>query len=193
MRQNSPVDYVARFIAILGVSIPDFLLGSLLLAWLINQFGWAPPIVYVSPWEDPAGNLAQYILPALILGYRLSATTMRMTRSTMLEILREDYIRTAWAKGLRERLVVIRHAMRNALVPVVTIIGMQAGYLLAGSVVIETVFNLPGMGRLLVQSISVRDYPQVQATILLVGVVMVLVNLLVDLSYAVLDPRVRAG
>lgn len=192
IRQGSALDYGSRVFAILGVSIPDFVLGSLLLAWLVTTFHWAPSITYIKIWEDPGGNLAQYVLPAAILGYRLAATTMRMTRSAVLEILREDYIRTAWSKGLRERKVILRHAMPNALVPVVTIAGLQIGYLFAGSVVIETVFNLPGMGKLLVQSVTVRDYPQVQAFVLLVSAVMVLINIAVDLSYSVLDPRVRA-
>lgn len=193
IRQNTLWDYGARTFAVLGVSIPEFLTGSLLLAWLVTQVGWAPPVSYVPFWSDPVRNLSQYVLPALVLGYRFAATTMRMTRSALLEVLREDYIRTAWAKGLQQRMVVVRHALRNALIPIVTIVGMQVGYLLAGSVVVETVFNLPGLGRLLVKSILVRDYPQIQASILLVGGVMVLLNLLVDVLYAVLDPRVRAG
>jgi len=189
-RQDTVIDYGARVFAIFGVSLPDFLLGSLLLTWLVTSFGWAPSIVAVPLLKNPAGNLVQYALPAAVLGYRLSATTMRMTRSALLEVLREDYVRTAWAKGLRERSVVVRHAMRNAAIPVVTIIGLQVGYLLAGSVIVETVFNLPGMGRLLVQAIRVRDYTQVQASVLLIGAVMVLINLFVDLSYGWLDPRI---
>jgi peptide/nickel transport system permease protein len=193
IRQDTALDYGARVFAIFGVSIPDFLLGSLLLTWLVTTFGWAPRIVYVPPWEDPVGNLTQFLLPAAVLGYRFSATSMRMMRSALLEVLRDDYIRTAWAKGLRERVVVMRHALKNAFIPVITIIGMQTGYLLAGSVVVETVFNLPGMGQLLVQGIHVRDYTQVQASVLFIGAVMVLMNLLVDISYAWFDPRVRVS
>ena len=142
-------------------------------------------------WESPWRNIQQFLLPAAILGFRLSAATMRMTRSTLLEVLREDYVRTAWAKGLGERLIIYKHALKNALIPVVTIVGGQLGGLLAGTVIIETIFALPGMGRLTVEAIMFRDYPVVQTNVMLAATVLVTINLLVDLTYAWLDPRIR--
>ncbi|HTF73854.1 MAG TPA: ABC transporter permease, partial [Bradyrhizobium sp.] len=152
---------------------------------------WMPPIDYVSLWDDPLRNLSIVILPAITIGYRYSAVTMRMTRSAMLEVLREDYIRTAWAKGLSERLVVIRHALRNALIPVVTLIGLQAPILIGGAVIVEQIFVIPGMGLLLLDSISQRDYPIITGVSLVIGFSVMLINLAVDLSYGLLDPKVR--
>ncbi len=189
VRQDTPIDYIGRFISIGGLSIPDFWLGTMILVFLSIWLHWIPPVVFISIKEDPASNLKQYVLPSLILGFRLSATSMRMTRSSMLEVLREDYIRTAWAKGLKERVVIARHALKNAFIPVVTIVGAQAGYLLGGTVIIESIFGLPGMGRLTLDAIIHRDYPQIQANVMLVAVIMVVSNLLVDLSYGWLDPR----
>jgi len=154
-------------------------------------FHWMPPIGYVSFWESPWKNLQQFLVPAAILGFRLSAATMRMTRSTVLEVLREDYVRTAWAKGLAGKIVVYKHALKNALIPVVTIVGGQLGVLLAGTVVVETIFALPGMGRLTVEAILYRDYPVVQTNVMLVAGTIVTLNLLVDMTYAWLDPRIR--
>jgi peptide/nickel transport system permease protein len=154
-------------------------------------FHWIPPLGYASLWESPWRNLQQFLLPAAVLGFRLSAATMRMTRSTVLEVLREDYVRTAWAKGLAGRLVVYKHALKNALIPVVTIVGGQLGTLLAGTVVVETIFALPGMGRLTVEAILFRDYPVVQTNVMLVAATLVTLNLVVDLTYAWLDPRIR--
>jgi peptide/nickel transport system permease protein len=190
-RQDKPSDYVGRVVAVSGLSLPDFWLGTLVITFAAIWFRWIPPLGYVSIWDDPWRNLQQFLLPAAVLGFRLSAATMRMTRSTVLEVLREDYVRTAWAKGLGGRMVVYKHALKNSLIPVVTIVGGQLGTLLAGTVVVETIFALPGMGRLTVEAILFRDYPVVQTNVMLVAGVLVTLNLLVDLTYAWLDPRIR--
>jgi len=190
-RQDKPSDYVGRVVAVSGLSLPDFWLGTLVITFAAIWFRWMPPIGYVSIWDDPWRNLQQFLLPAAVLGFRLSAATMRMTRSTVLEVLREDYVRTAWAKGLGGRMVVYKHALKNALIPVVTIVGGQLGTLLAGTVVVETIFALPGMGRLTVEAILFRDYPVVQTNVMLAAGVLVTLNLVVDLTYAWLDPRIR--
>jgi len=190
-RQDSASDYVGRVVAVSGLSIPDFWLGTLVITFAAIWFHWIPPIGYVSLWDSPWRNLQQFLLPAAILGFRLSAATMRMTRSTVLEVLREDYVRTAWAKGLAGRIVVYKHALKNALIPVITIVGGQLGVLLAGTVVVETIFALPGMGRLTVEAILYRDYPIVQTNVMLVAATLVTLNLIVDLTYAWLDPRIR--
>ena len=190
-RQDSASDYVGRVIAVSGLSFPEFWLGTLVITFAAIWFHWIPPIGYVSLWESPWKNLQQFLIPAGVLGFRLSAATMRMTRSTVLEVLREDYVRTAWAKGLEGRIVVYKHALKNALIPVVTIVGGQLGVLLAGTVVVETIFALPGMGRLTVEAILFRDYPVVQTNVMLVAATLVTLNLVVDLTYAWLDPRIR--
>jgi peptide/nickel transport system permease protein len=190
-RQDKPSDYVGRLVAISGLSLPDFWLGTLVITFAAIWFHWIPPLGYVSVWESPWTNLQQFLLPAAVLGFRLSAATMRMTRSTLLEVLREDYVRTAWAKGLGERMIVYKHALKNALIPVVTVIGGQLGTLLAGTVIVETIFALPGMGRLTVEAILYRDYPIVQTNVMLVAGTLVTLNLLVDLTYAWLDPRIH--
>ena len=190
-RQDTTSDYVGRVVAVSGLSLPDFWLGTLVITFAAIWFNWIPPIGYSSLWTDPWRNLQQFLLPAAVLGFRLSAATMRMTRSTVLEVLREDYVRTAWAKGLAGRLVVYKHALKNALIPVVTIVGGQLGTLLAGTVVVETIFALPGMGRLTVEAIAYRDYPVVQTNVMLVAATLVTINLVVDLTYAWLDPRIR--
>jgi peptide/nickel transport system permease protein len=190
-RQDKPSDYVGRLVAISGLSLPDFWLGTLVITFAAIWFGWIPPLGYASVWESPWTNLQQFLLPAAVLGFRLSAATMRMTRSTLLEVLREDYVRTAWAKGLGERVIIYKHALKNALIPVVTIVGGQLGTLLAGTVIVETIFALPGMGRLTVEAILYRDYPIVQTNVMLVAGTLVTLNLLVDLTYAWLDPRIR--
>src|SRR5215831_18684147 len=179
-RQDTTSDYTGRVVAVSGLSLPDFWLGTLVITFAAIWFHWIPPIGYVSLWDSPWKNLQQFLLPAAILGFRLSAATMRMTRSTVLEVLREDDVRTAWAKGLAGKIVVYKHALKNALIPVVTIVGGQLGVLLAGTVVVETIFALPGMGRLTVEAILYRDYPVVQTNVMLV-----------DLTYAWLDPRIR--
>ena len=190
-RQDTASDYVGRVVAVSGLSMPEFWLGTLVITFAAIWFHWMPPIGYVSFWESPWKNLQQFLVPAAILGFRLSAATMRMTRSTVLEVLREDYVRTAWAKGLAGKIVVYKHALKNALIPVVTIVGGQLGVLLAGTVVVETIFALPGMGRLTVEAILYRDYPVVQTNVMLVAGTLVTLNLLVDMTYAWLDPRIR--
>ena len=190
-RQDTAPDYAGRVVAISGLSLRDFWLGTLVITFAALWFHWIPPIGYTSFWEAPLTNIQQFLLPAAVLGFRLSAATMRMTRSTVLEVLREDYVRTAWAKGLGGRIVVYKHALKNALIPVVTIVGGQLGTLLAGTVIVETIFALPGMGRLTVEAILYRDYPVVQTNVMLVAVTLVTLNLMVDLTYAWLDPRIR--
>jgi peptide/nickel transport system permease protein len=190
-RQDSAPDYAGRVLAVSGLSLPDFWLGTLVITFAAIWFHWIPPIGYVSIFESPWRNLQQFLLPAAVLGFRLSAATMRMTRSTVLEVLREDYVRTAWAKGLAGKIVVYKHALKNALIPVVTIVGGQLGVLLAGTVVVETIFALPGMGRLTVEAILYRDYPVVQTNVMLVAATLITLNLVVDLTYAWLDPRIR--
>jgi peptide/nickel transport system permease protein len=190
-RPDKGSDYLGRVVAVSGLSIPDFALGTVVITFAAIWFHWIPPIGYTSLWEDPLRNLQQFLLPAAVLGFRLSAATMRMTRSTVLEVLKEDYVRTAWAKGLAGRIVVYKHALKNALIPVVTIVGGQLGVLLAGTFVVETIFALPGMGRLTVEAILYRDYPVVQTNLILVAGTLVTLNLLVDLTYAWLDPRIR--
>jgi peptide/nickel transport system permease protein len=190
-RQDKPSDYVGRLVAISGLSLPDFWLGTLVITFAAIWFSWIPPLGYASVWESPWTNLQQFLLPAAVLGFRLSAATMRMTRSTLLEVLREDYVRTAWAKGLGERVIIYKHALKNALIPVVTVVGGQLGTLLAGTVIVETIFALPGMGRLTVEAILYRDYPIVQTNVMLVAGTLVMLNLLVDLTYAWLDPRIH--
>jgi peptide/nickel transport system permease protein len=192
-RQDTSADYAGRVIAVSGLSMPDFWLGTLVITFAAIWFHWIPPIGYASLWEDPLRNLQQFVLPAAVLGFRLSAATMRMTRSTVLEVLKEHYVRTAWAKGLAGRIVVYKHALKNALIPVVTIVGGQLGTLLAGTVIVETIFALPGMGRLTVEAILFRDYPVVQTNVMLVAATLVTINLIVDLTYAWLDPRIRYG
>jgi peptide/nickel transport system permease protein len=190
-RQDTASDYAGRVGAVLGLSFPDFWLGTLVITFAAIWFHWIPPIGYTSLWDSPGRNIQQFLLPAAVLGFRLSAATMRMTRSTVLEVLREDYVRTAWAKGLGGRIVVYKHALKNAMIPVVTVVGGQLGVLLAGAVVVETIFALPGMGRLTVEAILYRDYPVVQTNVMLVAGTLVTLNLLVDMTYAWLDPRIR--
>ena len=190
-RQDTTSDYIGRVVAVSGLSLPDFWLGTLVITFAAIWFRWIPPLGYASLWDSPWTNLQQFLLPAAVLGHRLSAATMRMTRSTVLEVLREDYVRTAWAKGLGGRMVVYKHALKNALIPVVTIVGGQLGTLLAGTVIVETIFALPGMGRLTVEAILFRDYPVVQTNVMLVAGTLVTLNLLVDLTYAWLDPRIH--
>jgi peptide/nickel transport system permease protein len=189
--RNTAADYLSRVVAILGLAAPDFWIATLAITFLAIQFHWLPPVGYHKLWDDPAANLQQFALPALVVGYRLSASIMRMTRSTLLEVLREDYVRTAQAKGLRERSVIFRHALKNAFLPVVTIMGGQVAFLLGGSVIIETIFALPGMGRLALQGLTFRDYPLVQTLVMVFATIVVLANLAVDVSYAWLDPRIR--
>ncbi|MCX7361463.1 MAG: ABC transporter permease [Alphaproteobacteria bacterium] len=191
VRQDTPGDYTARSFSILMLAVPSFWLGTIVMVFPSIWWGWSPPIQFVSFTANPMQNLAQMVTPAIILGCGLSALTMRLTRTMMLEVLRQDYIRTAWAKGLGERLVVARHALRNALIPVVTLIGLQAPLLIGGAVIMEQIFVIPGMGQLLLEAVSQRDYPIITGVFLIVGVAVMFINLLVDLSYGLLDPKVR--
>ena len=191
MRQDTAGDLVARSLSILLLAVPSFWVGTMVMVFPSIWWGWSPEVNYVNFTDDPLQNLKQMIVPAIVLGMSLSAVTMRMTRTTMLEVLRHDYIRTAWAKGLPERLVVLRHALRNALIPVVTLVGLQAPLLIGGAVIIEQIFVLPGMGLLMLDAVNQRDYPVVTGVFLVVGVAVMLINLSVDLSYGLLDPRVR--
>jgi peptide/nickel transport system permease protein len=191
VRQDTLVDYGARIFTIAGLSIPSFWLAILIILGLVHYFKWLPPLDYAPFWVDPWLNFKQLIFPALATGYRLSAIGARMTRSSVLEVLREDYVRTARAKGVLERAVVLRHALRNALLPVITIIGIELLVLFGGLVVVETVFTIPGIGRFLVDAITHRDYPSIQALIFVFAAFVLVVNLLVDIVYGVLDPRIR--
>lgn len=191
IRQDRPIDYAARLFSILGTSIPDYWLATVLVVYLSLYAGYLPPLGYVSFFEDPGRNLSQFYLPALILGYRLAAITTRMIRSTMLEVLHQDFIRTAWSKGLRERAVIWRHALKNTLIPVITIWGTQIAIIFGGTVILESIFALPGVGRLTFTAIQQRDYTQIQFNVLALASIIVFVNLAVDLAYGVLDPRIR--
>ena len=191
IRQDSAADYLGRSVAIIGLATPNFWLGIMVMIYPAIWWGWAPPLELVSFTEDPLGNLWGFLIPSLILGTASAAATMRMTRTMMLEVLRQDYIRTAWSKGLRERGVVTRHAVKNALIPVVTLIGLQLPILVGGAVIMENIFNLPGLGRLLLSALNDRDYPMVSGINLFFATGVVGINLLIDLVYAVVDPRVR--
>ena len=186
-------DAVSSLFALLGLSIPGFFLGILLILAFSLRLGWLPPAGYVPFTESPLDNLRHMLLPAASLGLILAAATTRIVRSSLLETLGRDYVRTARAKGLREQAVVYRHALRTALIPVVTVVGLQFGQLLGGAVIIEQVFSLPGVGRFALEGINLRDYPIVQGAVLLIAAAFVVVNLLVDVLYAVIDPRVRYG
>jgi peptide/nickel transport system permease protein len=191
LRQDTAGDYLGRSFSILLLAVPSFWLATMVMVFPSVWWGWSPEVNYVRFGDDPLQNLKQMALPAVVLGASLSAITMRMTRTMMLEVLRQDYIRTAWAKGLPERLVVARHALRNALVPVVTLVGLQAPLLLGGSVIVEQIFVIPGMGLLLLEAVNQRDYPIITGVFLVVGLAVMAINLLVDLSYGLLDPKVR--
>jgi peptide/nickel transport system permease protein len=191
VRQDTWVDYAVRVVSIGGLAIPSFWIGILCILFLVVYFGWGPPLEFTPPWVDPWVNLQMMVWPVVTVGYRYAAVTTRMTRSTVLEVLREDYIRTAWAKGLRERAVVVRHALKNSMLPVITLIGTEFAFLIGGLVVTETVFTLNGIGRFVVEAVAHRDYPVVQALVFLIAFSFVMVNLLVDLTYAWFDPRIR--
>jgi len=191
LRQDTWGDYVGRSFAILCISIPGFWLATLVIVMPAIWWGYMPPIMLIKFTDDVAGNLRMFIFPALILGMALSGITMRMTRTMMLEVLRQDYIRTAWAKGLGERLVILRHALKNALIPVVTIVGLQIPIMIGGTVIIEEIFCLPGMGRLIISAVINRDEPIVRGIVLILAVGLMLINIVVDLTYGFLDPRVH--
>ena len=191
VKQDTWMDYFVRIFSIAGLAIPSFWLGIVIILAFVIYFRWLPPLTFTSLWVDPKANLIQLIWPALAVGYRYSAVATRMTRSAILEVLREDYIRTARAKGVWERAVLIRHALKNALLPVITVIGIEFAFLVGGLVVTEQVFNLNGIGKLFVEAITQRDYTMVQSLVLLTSFVFIFVNFLVDLINAYLDPRVR--
>jgi peptide/nickel transport system permease protein len=189
--RDSWVDYGVRVVSIAGLAVPSFWLGMLIILFLLGVFGWLPPITFVPLWQDPLTSLSQLIWPALAVGYRYSAIVTRMLRSSIIEVMSEDYIRTARAKGLWERLVIGRHALRNALLPTTTVIGLEFAFLIGGLVVTEQVFNLNGLGRLFVQAVSHNDFTLIQGLVMVIATVAILVNLAVDLIYATLDPRIR--
>jgi len=191
LKQDTWVDYAIRMFSIAGLATPSFWLGILMILMFLIVFKWMPPLTYVPLWQDPLRNLSQLLWPALATGYRYSAVATRMTRSSVLEVLREDYIRTARAKGLVESLIVNRHALKNALLPVITVIGLEFAFLIGGLVVTEQVFNLNGLGLLMATSVAQHDFTLVQGLVLLVSFVFVLTNFLVDLVYAWLDPRIQ--
>lgn len=197
IRQDTWLDYAVRTFSIAGIAIPSFWLGIMIILGLListqAMFGepWMPPIEYVSPFEDPVSNFVQLIWPAVATGYRYSAVATRMTRSALLEVLREDYVRTARAKGLFEKIIINRHALKNSMLPVVTVIGIEFAFLMGGLVVTEQVFNLNGIGRLFVESVQNHDYTMTQALVMLVAVIFVVTNFVVDIFYAWLDPRIR--
>ena len=191
IRQDSWMDYLTRSISIFGMSVPGFWLATMIIVFPAAWWRWAPIFNVIPFSEDPLGNLKQFLLPAAILGFAMSGVTVRYLRTTLLEVLRQDYIRTAWSKGLRERMVVVRHALKNAFIPIITILFGQAFIMLGGVVIIEQIFNLPGMGRLFIESVFRRDYPYIQSINLILASIGLLFILANDLSYAYLDPRIR--
>ena len=191
IRQDTIGDYAFRSLAIIFISLPEFWVGIMVVVFPSIWWGWSPPIINISLWDDPIGNLKMYILPAAILGMGINGVNMRLMRTMMLEVVREDYIRTAYAKGLTERVVIFRHAVKNALIPVVTVIGLNVPVVIGGSIIIEQIFGLPGMGRLAVEAAFIRDYPVIIGVTLVYAFVVLLIILITDLSYAFLDPRIR--
>ena len=191
VRQDTAGDYAGRSIAIIGLATPNFWLATLVLTFPAIWWAWAPPLRMVAFADDPLRNLGHLFIPSLILGTYLSATVMRMTRTMMLEVLRQDFIRTAWAKGLRERVIILRHVIKNALIPVVTLIGLQLPILVGGSVIMENMFALPGLGRLMLEALNVRDYPLVSGINLFFATAVMAINLMIDILYGYLDPRVQ--
>ena len=193
VRQDSWFDGLSRVFTVGGIALPPFVVGLLTIFILARFFGWLPPLGYAQLWTDPLTNLQQLIFPALVLGYFNMAFATRVTRSAMLEVLREDYIRTARSKGLHEWIVIARHALKNAFLPVLTVAGFQLSRLIGGAVIIEVIFVVPGIGEMLVRSVLIRDYPIVQSTVMLIAVVVLVLNLIVDLAYGWLNPRIRYG
>ena len=193
VRRNGVTDLITRLVGLIGLSFPAFWLATMFLLISSTVFRWVPPLKWVAPWEDLGRNMQIMIVPALLLGLQPMAVIMRMTRASMLEVLGQDYIRTAYAKGLRDRAVLARHALQNAFIPVLTVIGVQFGALMGGSVIIEQIFSLPGVAFFLLSGIYNRDYPVVQSTVLFLSLIFILVNLAVDLLYGYVDPRIRYG
>jgi len=191
IKRDTPADYGLRLVTIGWLSLPGFWVGTMLIIFPAKWWGYSPPVGYTDIWNDAFKNLEQLYLPAIALGLALSASLARFVRSSMLEVLRQDYVRTARAKGLADRAVIVRHALRNAMIPVVTLFAIQFGILLGGTVVLESIFSLPGLGQLTLRAVVLKDYPQVQGLVLFFATVLVLINLLVDLSYGWFDPRIR--
>ena len=191
IRQDTAADYVGRSVAIVGLATPNFWLAMMVMLYPAIWWGWSPPMEVIRFTEDPLGSLGVFIIPSLILGTYLAATTMRITRTMMLEVLRQDYIRTAWSKGLKERVVVVRHAIKNGLIPIVTLVGLQLPILVGGSVIMENIFNLPGLGRLMLAALTDRDYTMVSGVNLVFATAVLGINLVIDLIYPYLDPRFR--
>ena len=191
IKPDSPIDYLARVITLVGISIPTFFAGLLVVLALSKGFNWLPPLGFTDLWEDPWRNIQQMFLPALALGFYDMAFIARVTRSSMMEIIREDYMRTARAKGLAEKVVLVRHGLKNAVLPILTISGWQLGRLFGGTVIIESIFKVPGIGSLLIETVFQRDFPTIQAIIIVIAVSIVIINLMVDLLYGLLDPRIR--
>ncbi|MFC4620295.1 ABC transporter permease [Camelliibacillus cellulosilyticus] len=191
VKAHTPLDIAGRVVAMLGISVPNFAIGTLMLLGLSVWFGWYPPIDFVNFWEDPLASIQVLILPAITLGIVLAAGIMRMTRSAFLETLNKDFIRTARAKGNTEWKIIIKHAFRNSTIPVLTLGGMQIGYLLGGAVIVEQLFSIPGLGQYILDGIHNRDYPVVQGGVLFIALIFVLVNLLIDIVYTIIDPRIK--
>jgi len=191
IRQDTRGDYLARSFAIACIALPSFWVGTMVVVFPSIWWQWSPPVRLITFTQDPLGNLRMFIIPAAILGMVMSGTTMRMTRTMMLEVLRQDYIRTAWSKGLKERVVIVRHALKNALIPVVTIVGLQMPIIIGGSVVLEKIFCLPGIGWMIIDAINTRDYAIVSGINLFMATFVLIINILVDLTYAYLDPRIQ--
>ena len=191
IKPDSPLDYGSRIFTLIGIAVPNFLVAVMMILFLLKIFNWLPSLGYVNLWEDPVQNLSQMIFPALALALYEMAFIARVTRSSMMEIIREDYMRTARSKGLSEKVVLFRHGLKNAILPILTISGWQFGRLFGGTVVIETIFLIPGMGRILIEAVQHRDFPLIQAAIVIIGIAIVVINLLVDLLYGWLDPRIR--
>jgi peptide/nickel transport system permease protein len=191
LRQDKLGDYVARSYAVLCVSLPSFWLGTMVIVYPSIWWGYMPPILLTKFGDDPIGNLRMFVIPGIVMGMTMQGANMRLTRTMMLEVLRQDYVRTAWAKGLREKVIIMRHALKNALIPIVSSIGLQIPVLVGGTVIIENIFNLPGMGRLALNALLQRDQPLIFGVVVFFAVALVLINLIVDLSYALLDPRIH--
>ena len=191
IRQDTAADYVGRTVAVIGIATPNFWLGIMVMLYPAIWWGWSPPVELIRFRENPLGNIGMFLIPAAILGTAMSAATMRLTRTMMLEVLRQDYIRTAWSKGLKERAIVIRHALKNAFIPVLTLIGLQLPLLVGGSVILEEIFVLPGIGRMFLDALDFRDYPVISAINMMLATVVLLSTLLVDMLYPYLDPRIR--
>jgi len=191
IRQDTFGDFIGRTISILAMSVPSFWIGTAIMVYPALWWGWSPPLQLIKFSQNPGGHIEMFIIPAAVMGLAMSGTTMRMTRTMMLEVLRQDYIRTAWAKGLKEKTIVVRHAMKNALIPVITIIGLQMPVLVGGAVIIEQIFDLPGVGRLMLDAISARDYPIISGVMLVLASFVLVINLAVDVTYSLLDPLIR--